>query len=1458
MSLVCAIALLALSIVTLYFAALARVRQKELDRLRPDRDDTHQDTVLKIAQTFSKIGSWEFDPQTNSILWSAEALQVNGFTADAPPTYEEYINAIHPDDRASFQAALRHTIETGEPYYHQRRMRSPDGIERHVISRGLAQKDDRGRILRVVGIATDVSEQKRLETQLQQSESKMLAAQRLAELGYWEFDLQTGKTTWSPEHFRLCGYDPEAGEPTYDELVSRLHPDSIVPFNEAVDRLTKTGKPYQIDVGFYSPGGDLRWIESRGEAVRDEKGNIIKIFGACIDISDRKHLESQLRRATNNLEATVARRTAELERANEFLRDEIRRRIAAEQNLRSRLTQSAIVARLGQRALTNGSLDNLFDLAAKLLAEGLEVEYTKVLELLPEGDRLLLRAGVGWREGLVGQATVETGPNSQAGYTLQEDKPVIVTDLPTELRFQGPPLLSEHRVRSGLSTVIGNQQAPFGVLGAHTQQERQFSEDDTHFLQAIANILAAAIKRDRDRRALEIREAEFRHIFDSNMLGICFWEGERIVEANQALFEILGADRADLPINLADRTPPEYLPRVAQAEVEAIETGTCHPFEKELIRNDGDRVAVLVGRSRFEKHQERGISFVLDIRDRIAAQTLLAEQNRILEAIARDAPLNDILEAIALTLESQIDGSLCEIVLLNEAKTALIWGAAPNLPAALRAAIPETGIPIGPNVGSCGTAAYRNEPVIVSDIATDPLWKEYKDLALDNGLRACWSMPVCDSKHNPIGAFAAYYRTTRAPETGELEIIDRFAALTAIAIETKQDKLALSESEERFRRAITDAPIPIIIHAEDGEMVLVNRTWQQLTGYYDLKTIVEWTTKAYGECGHAVQTEIERLYDLDGRVDEGEYTIRTANGEELVWDFSSAPIGRLADGRRLAISMAKDVTDRHRLETHLRRSEARTRRLFESDMMGIGVWDATGSIPEANDMLLRLLGYNREDMEAGRINWENLTPPEYRQLDDRALKEVRDRGVNGPYEKEFLRQDGSRIPVLIGACTFETDRDRGFFFAIDLSERKRLERSLEQSVGRLENLHRIDRAILEARHPGTIARTALDGLGKLIPYQRATIATFNLQTRTARALTLGDGENKKQFHPVDFSEWQQLADWLQDETDHRCAYLSQVDVFAPQVRIARYQGLDGFCAFPLRAGDDLLGVLVLWVEDIAALSSEQLDVAREVSDQVAIAIAQIRLYQQVRRANSELEERVAERTAKLKEINEELKSFTYTVSHDLRAPLRALQGFSTALLEDYGDRLDDMGCEYATRLVDSAKRLDGLIQDLLAYSRLTRADLRLQPVEVEAALGEALKQLSAEIEERDARISVDSPLGEILGSRSVLTQVLGNLISNAIKFVPGDRTPQVRIWSEPHGDRLRIWVEDNGIGINPNYQERIFLVFERLHGHENYAGTGIGLAIARKGIERMGGAIGVESSLGQGSRFWIEGVKVEG
>jgi PAS domain S-box-containing protein len=239
------------------------------------------------------------------------------------------------------------------------------------------------------------------------------------------------------------------------------------------------------------------------------------------------------------------------------------------------------------------------------------------------------------------------------------------------------------------------------------------------------------------------------------------------------------------------------------------------------------------------------------------------------------------------------------------------------------------------------------------------------------------------------------------------------------------------------------------------------------------------------------------------------------------------------------------------------------------------------------------------------------------------------------------------------------------------------------------------------------------------------------------------------------------------------------------------------------------------------------------------------------RRAAQLEEEVNRRTAELRLSNTQLETFVYSIAHDLRAPLRTMQGFAQLLMQDHVANLNQTGRDYTSYINTAAQTMDQLLGDLLAFSQINQQKIALAPVALDTVVQSALIACDAEIRASHARIESIPPWPAVLAHATTLRQVLVNLIGNAVKFVTG-QPPHVRLRTEQRpGGIIRLWVEDNGIGIPVEHQERIFQVFKRLHTTA-FPGTGIGLAIVQKGMERMGGRAGLVSAPNEGSRFWIE------
>jgi signal transduction histidine kinase len=249
--------------------------------------------------------------------------------------------------------------------------------------------------------------------------------------------------------------------------------------------------------------------------------------------------------------------------------------------------------------------------------------------------------------------------------------------------------------------------------------------------------------------------------------------------------------------------------------------------------------------------------------------------------------------------------------------------------------------------------------------------------------------------------------------------------------------------------------------------------------------------------------------------------------------------------------------------------------------------------------------------------------------------------------------------------------------------------------------------------------------------------------------------------------------------------------------------------------------------------------------------------EQIAHHASQLEQTVAERTSKLRETIAQLEAFSYSISHDMRGPLRAMQQYSQILLDDYSEQIPCQARDYLGRILRGAHRLDRLIQDVLTYSRAARVAIPIGAVDLDKLVRDIIQQYPA-FQPPKAEVNVTTTLPKVLANEASLTQCISNLIDNAVKFSRPGETPKVKVYPGGFNGRVQIWIEDNGIGIAPENHQRIFNIFERIHHDREYEGTGIGLSIVKKTVERMGGDVGVESRVGYGSKFWIKLPGAEG
>lgn len=372
---------------------------------------------------------------------------------------------------------------------------------------------------------------------------------------------------------------------------------------------------------------------------------------------------------------------------------------------------------------------------------------------------------------------------------------------------------------------------------------------------------------------------------------------------------------------------------------------------------------------------------------------------------------------------------------------------------------------------------------------------------------------------------------------------------------------------------------------------------------------------------------------------------------------------------------------RQRAELAARQKDERMQLFAQSNLIGIINSDIYGGLSEVNDAFLNIVGYSREDFQAGKMRWIEMTPPEYLPLDETAIAEAKVTGICTPYEKVYLRKDGTPVPVLIGYILVGEERQEAVAFVLDLTERKQAEAQLIQF-------------------------------------------------------------------------------------------------------------------------------------------------------------------------NETLEERVKQRTAQLEAANKELESFSYSVSHDLRAPLRHITGFVDLLQKQLGAGLDPASQRYLNIISDTTKLAGKLIDDLLSFSRMGRTNMRYSTVDLHQLVQEVQQDLEPETRNRQVNWIV-KPLPQVSGDPAMLRLVLANLLENAVKYSRNTATAEIVVGSRSEEREVIVFVRDNGVGFDMRYVHKLFGVFQRLHSDSQFEGTGVGLANVQRIVHRHGGRVWAEAEVDRGATFYF-------
>ena len=684
--------------------------------------------------------------------------------------------------------------------------------------------------------------------------------------------------------------------------------------------------------------------------------------------------------------------------------------------------------------------------------------------------------------------------------------------------------------------------------------------------------------------------------------------------------------------------------------------------------------------------------------------------------------------------------------------------------------------------------------MIVADIVSDPRWVGYRDLALEHGLRACWSTPIHGSEEKILGTFAIYFPEPRQPLAAELDLLARAERVTRIAIERKQAE----ETVHKLKVALDEHTIVSMTDAK-GKITYVNDKFCEIAKYAREELIGQ--DHRLISARHHSPAFIQNLWQTinRGQVWKGELLNRAKDGSFYWMDATIIPFPG-PDGKPAEfIAIRTDITERKQAEAALRLKNL----VFDVSITANSIAGMDSGLTEVNDAFLRMWGYaTKEEVLGQKI-------PDFFQDRAEAAPVVAALNACGQWEGDFTakRRDGSTF-MAHGLATDVKDESGqviGYQSAVmDLTER---------------------------RQAADFLRLVVNSIPDLVFWKDRNSVYLGCNNAFAQAAGVGSPDLIVGKTDYDLS-------WKKEESDYFVAVDRQVmdgnqpryHIIEPQLQADGKQAWLETCKVPLHDEQgQVIGILGTYLDITERKQAED----------------------DIRQLNTTLDQRVSERTAQLEAVVSELDAFSYSVSHDLRAPLRAVDGFSRILADDYAARLDDNGLRILGVIRSETQRMGQLIDDLLAFSRLGRQPMDQESIDMHALAQAVFDDLAEREPSRQLRLDLH-PLAPACGTRAMVRQVWVNLLGNAIKFTQGREVGEIEVGSREGEDGVPIYyVKDNGAGFDMRYEDKLFGVFQRLHSQQEFAGTGVGLALVQRIVERHGGRIWAEAELQHGATFYF-------
>lgn len=1459
--------------------------KKSLEELRVSND------LLAEAQALAHLGSWTWDIQTNRVTWSGELYRIYGVNAGALISYETVLSLVHPDDRKTFDLEIRRALKTREPFRFHHRIIRPDGKTHIILARGQAIRNDKGKVVRMTGTGQDITDMLSMERSLQETEEKFrLLVEQVQDYAIYLLDPEGRIQTWNTGAQRIKGYTrKEILGRHYSCFFTRADREAGRPAAEL--KAARAKGVVQCEGWRVRKDGSRFWAHVTVTALYDDQRKLRGFAKVTRDMSEKKRAEELLKQANAELERRVEERTRDLAASEKRYQDlyqnapdmllsvdvRTKRIVQCNQTLLKTLGygEKEVVGKRTYDLYEPGSHAKLREAYARFMKTGV-IENCELVVLAKDGKRVdivlnatafrdakgrIIQTRSSWRDISLRKAAERALIESEAKFrTMADSAPVLIWMSGTDgachyfnkgwLDFTGRTLARE----LGKGWAAGVH--PEDAASRRTAYEKALKDRKPFLVEYRLRRRDGAWRWVLDRGVpLYAGQSEFRGFIGSCIDITDRKESEESIKRSEERFRsLVNATSsvvwtADAKGQLIERQKswesftgqnweeyrgfgwkkalhPGDADEVEQKWAAAVKAG--RPFLAEgrvWSKKHGEHRHALIKAAPVFNHKQEireWIGTVTDIHQQKKAEAAYSASERRFKSTFYNAAVG-IAHTNLAGHYTLVNRKFCEITGYSE-----------------RGILEKTYEEITYPEDRKKDRLLRDR-LFAGEIENFNIEKRYVHRRGSILWVEITVSLLKDENDKPLGTIAVVEDITPR----------------------KMAEAALEESRERLAAAL---------EASDTGTF----RWYFDTG------LVEWDSSLRKLFGLGKTDRIEKIDDFIERVHPAdrkkvlEAVRRTAaEGAEFFltcrivrpdgkvrWILEKGKVTRGEENKPVYMSGAcVDVTAYKEAEKALRLSEQRLGLVVESTEIGLWYCDLPLDKLIWNDKCKAHFGL-APDAEVTIDTFYERIHPEDREKTRHAIAEAIEESKAYDIVYRTVRQDGGVNWIRAIGRTALDDKGKPVSMdgvTIDVSEQKQIQEQLQRQNRMLTTLNSVGRTLSAELDLHNLVQYVTDAATTLCQAQfGAFFYNFKEEGKDEYTLYTVSGMAREHFEKFPLPR---------DTALFRPTFAGEGTVLIPDVKADPRYGrnvpffgvpeghlpVTSYLAVPVmsRSGE-VIGGLFFGHRDADVFTPDHARMVEALAAQAAIAMDNARLYQSLQKELAEKQaagETLARQAEALYRSNEDLRQFAYIASHDLQEPLRTVTTFSELLSEEYQADFDEKAREYMTITVQAARRAQNLVDDLLNYCRLDRPDNDSDEVDLAVVVAQTLENLKPAIDTAGAVVSV-SDLPVLKANRVQIGQLFQNLISNAIKF-RGAEPPKIEIQAEQKKDEWLFSVRDNGIGLDEIYAEKIFVIFQRLHHRSEYEGTGIGLAICKRIVERHGGKIWVKSEPGRGATFYF-------